>query len=101
MTYYSDSTERAELVAGLRELAAFLEMSPDVPAPRWADVMAFPRNDTAEQDRAEIDVIAASIGVETRDNGRGHYTASLFFGPVEYRAIAISKDSGINDSEGA
>lgn len=101
MIYYSDSTERAELIAGLRDVATFLERSPDVPAPRWADVMVFPRNETAAEDRAEIDVIAARIGVETHHNGRGHYTASLFFGPVEYRVIAISKNEDSDAKDGA
>jgi hypothetical protein len=91
MTYYADSTERTRLIAGLRDLATFLENSPDVPAPRWADVMVFPHNDTDDTNRAEIDAIASRIGAETSDNGRGHYAACRFFGPVEYRAVAISK----------
>lgn len=101
MTYYADSTERTKLIAGLRDLATFLESSPAVPAPRWAQVMVFPHNSTDEENRAEIDMIAARISAETDDNGRGHYTASLFFGPVEYRAIAISKDEDRDDKGGA
>jgi hypothetical protein len=99
MTYYADSTERTRLITGLRDLAAFLESSPDVPAPRWADVMVFPRNGTDDRNRAEIDAIASRIGAETSDNGQGHYTASRFFGPVEYRAIAIDKNTPA-DSDG-
>lgn len=97
MTYYADSTERTRLIAGLRDLAAFRESSPDVPTPRWADVMVFPHNSTDDGNRAEIDVIASRIGAETSENGGGHYTASRFFGPVEYRAVAISEHD--NDDE--
>jgi hypothetical protein len=97
MTYYADSTERARLTAGLRDLAAFLENSPDAPAPRWADVMVFPHNSSDEENRAEIDAIAARIGTEPQ-TVCGHYIASRRFGPVEYRAVAIPHD---NDAEGA
>jgi hypothetical protein len=99
MTYYADPAERTRLIAGLRDLAAFLEGSPDVPAPRWADVLVFPHNGMDDENRAEINVIAARIGAETSDNGRGHYTASRLFGPVEYRAVAIARRKN-NDPEG-
>lgn len=96
---YADSDQRQELITGLRDLATFLERSPDVPAPRWTDVMVFPSNGTDDRNRAEIDAIASRIGTETSDNGQGHYTASRFFGPVEYRAIAIDKNTPA-DSDG-
>ena len=42
MSYYANSEERAGLIAGLRDLAQFLDQNPDVPAPRWADLLVFP-----------------------------------------------------------
>jgi hypothetical protein len=54
-------------------------------------VFTFPCGGTCAETRAEIDSIAARIGVSACDNGRGHYVAARYFGPVEYRAVAICK----------
>jgi hypothetical protein len=92
MAYYANEHERSRLIAGLYELATFLQDHPDVPSPRWADVMVFPPDGTEEEMRAEVDSIAARIGAEVTDwiKDRGHYTASRNFGPVQYRAVAIN-----------
>ena len=95
MTCYADPGERARLVAGLLDLAIFLKTSPDVPAPRYADVLLFPPDGTDAERRQEIDVIAARIGAEAQ-TVCGHYIASRRFGPVQYRAVAIPHD---NDTE--
>jgi hypothetical protein len=88
---YSNAEERSSLIAGLRDLADFLEGDPEVPAPRWADVMVFPPHGTDVELKAEIDAIAALIGAEISDQTaeNGHYTASRKFGPVEYKAVGI------------
>jgi hypothetical protein len=87
---YADTTERQAFIAGLRELAEFLETSPDVPAPEYGtDVLVFPPFVSDEEKRREVDLIASRIGSETVTSRGGHYSASLRFGPVEYRAIAI------------
>jgi len=88
---YASAGERGSLIAGLRALARFLEDHPDVPAPRWADVMVFPPGGTDREAQAEVDTIAALIGSEVKDDtaSKGHYTSSRSFGPVEYRAVAI------------
>jgi hypothetical protein len=98
---YANADERGRLIDGLRALADFLQDHPDVPAPRWADVYVFPLRGTDEQMRAEIDQIAARIGAEPADDaGSGHYAAARLFGPVQYRAVAISKNPDNNDGEG-
>jgi len=91
-SYYANADERARLIAGFRALADFLQDHPDIPAPHCADVMFFPPDATDEQMRAEIDQIAARIGAVPidRTGAGGHYAASRSFGPVEYRAVAIS-----------
>ena len=89
MTYYASDDERDRLIGGLRALAQFLQDHPDIPAPRWTDVLVFPPDGSDEQQRAEIDVIASRIGTETRESARGHYSCSISFGPVKYRAVAI------------
>ena len=86
---YAGNSERAALIGGFRELADYLESNPDVPAPGYSDVLAFPPDGECAGMRAEIDVIAERIGVEARETAGGHYVATRSFGPVEYRAVAI------------
>jgi hypothetical protein len=87
--------ERSQFVAGLRQLADFLEARTDVPAPRWADVHVFAVSFTDDEMRREIDAVAALIGSEVDDGTaeRLNYTASRNFGPVQYRAVAIPSTS--------
>jgi hypothetical protein len=91
MSYYANSEERDRLIAGLRQLAEFLDQNPQVPAPRSTDLLVFPPNGSDAEMFAEIDAIAGRIGAVASDAGspRGHYTAVRSFGPVEYRAVAI------------
>ncbi len=97
---YASQDERNRLIDGLRALAKFLHDHPDVPAPRWTDVLVFPLDGTDEEKRAEIDVIASRIGVEPREIVSGHYSTSLSFGPVQYRAVAICERPDESDEEG-
>jgi hypothetical protein len=92
---YANAEERNSLIAGLRDLADFLEGNPEVPAPRWTDVMVFPSTSTDSGMRTEIDGIATLIGAEIDDQttDHGHYTTSRGFGPVQYRAVAIPSSS--------
>ena len=92
VTYYASDDERDRLIGGLHALAQFLHDHPDIPAPRWADVLVFPPDGPDEQQRAEIGVIASRIGTETGESARGHYSCSISFGPVEYRDVAIPVD---------
>lgn len=98
---YANPTQRQALISGLRELADFLESNPEVPAPSDSTVFTFPPNVDWTGMRAEIDAIAASLGVTARLTGGGHYVASRSFGPVEYRAVAIppKNDSDNTESE--
>lgn len=88
---YANSTERGALIRGLRTLADYLESNPEVPAPSYADVFIFPPDGADPERHAEIDVIAAQIR-ETPETVCGHYVVSRFFGPVQYRAVAIPHD---------
>jgi hypothetical protein len=90
---YADTAQRAALIGGLRALADYLESNPEVPAPSYSDVFTFPPGGTCAKARAEIDSIAARIGVSACDNASGHYVAARSFGPVEYRAVAICKQN--------
>jgi|GraSoi2013_115cm_1033766.scaffolds.fasta_scaffold49820_2 hypothetical protein len=91
MNYYANDEQRVRLVAGLRDLADFLDQNPDVPAPWEADLLVFPPEASDAEMFAEIDSIAELIGSDASDNGspHGHYSAVRSFGPVHYRAVAI------------
>jgi hypothetical protein len=68
-----------------------LEDHPDVPAPRWTDVLVFPPGSTDREAQREVDAIATLIGSAVSDEtaADGHYTTSRGFGPVQYCAVAI------------
>ena len=69
------------MIRGLRELAALLESWPDLPAPYTVDVLVFPPDGTDAEICAEVDRIAALLGVAVQDATaqRAHYTASKSF----------------------
>jgi hypothetical protein len=94
---YADSTERAAFISGLRALADYLESNPAVPAPIYSTVHTFPPDGDWAAMRADIDAIAAPLGVIAYRTAGGHYVATRSFGPVEYRAVAIPRRD--NESE--
>lgn len=87
---YADMDQRPRLIAGLRALAAYLEVHPEVPAPTSTELMVFARGSDQAM-RAEIDRISALIGSETYgdDLSNRHYHATRDFGPVTYSAVAV------------
>jgi hypothetical protein len=91
MIHHANSAERGRLITGLRQLSDFLDQNPDLPAPRYAEVIVFPARGSNAEMFAEIDVIARQIGATASDTGSpaGHYSAARGFGPVRYRAVAI------------
>ena len=91
MNYYGNDEERVWLIAGLRDLADFLDQNPEVPAPSGTDVFVFPIEASDAEMFAEIDTIAQLIGSTPSDanSERGHYGAVRNFGPVQYSAVAI------------
>ena len=103
MNYYANEEERTRLIAGLRDLAEFLNENPDVPAPRRAEMLVFPPEGTDAEMFAEVDAIAGRIGVTASDAGSpaGHYSAVLGFGPVQYGAVAIPGSARRDDGEGS
>ena len=91
MNYYANNEERVRLIAGLRDLAEFLDQNPDVPLPRRTDLLVFPPVGSDAEMFTEIDAIAWHIGATASDadSPAGHYSAYRDFGPVQYRAVAI------------
>lgn len=52
---------------------------------------------------AEIDLIAEHLGVTAsgHDNPADHYVACRYFGPVQYRAVAIPNAARLHQDEEA
>ncbi|MFC6086797.1 hypothetical protein [Sphaerisporangium aureirubrum] len=86
------TNDRAAYIAGLRDLADFLDTNPDIPTP-CQDVTAYYLPDTAPdpQMRADVDKIATYLGSQIDASGLpgGHYRTQINFGPVQYRAVAV------------
>jgi hypothetical protein len=98
MNYYGNDEERVRLIAGLRDLADFLDQNPAVPAPQETSVLVFPVEASDAEMFAEINTIARLIGsvASHADSPRGHYSAARNFGPVHYRAVAIPRSARRN-----
>jgi hypothetical protein len=91
-----DMFARAQTIAGLRQLADYLEDHPGLPVKEFGleyNVYADTRNDTDADaaGRAWVDQIAVVLGATpTDDSARdGHYWVSTTFGRVSYRAVHI------------
>jgi hypothetical protein len=96
---FANPTERAHLIRGFHGLADYLESIPELPAPVYSTVYAFPSRGDWPGMCADIDVIAAFLRVPAGITGGGHYVAVRAFGPVEYRAVAIPPGNGRQESE--
>lgn len=85
---------RAEFTAALRQLADYLDTHPSLPVPYGdcAAVIPTPDGTTDAERRAEVDRIAAVLGVEPEDNADGsHHVAEVKFGGrVRYAVAAIT-----------
>src|ERR1700727_328634 len=96
---YSDPTERSAFISGLRALADYLESNQEVPAPSYSPVYTFPADGDWPVMCAEIDAVAAPLGVTASRTPGGHYVAVRAFGPIEYRAVAIPSRSNSEQGE--
>ncbi|MBN6056409.1 hypothetical protein JYK22_31060, partial [Nonomuraea sp. RK-328] len=86
--------DRTAIVTGLRRLADFLDAHPDIPVSATAPLYHFTRGGSDADQRAEIDQIAVRLGSPVEDETEyGHYTTAISFGPIEYRAIAITAEA--------
>ncbi|GAB2450879.1 hypothetical protein GCM10027187_18440 [Streptosporangium sandarakinum] len=81
---------RTDLARGLVSLAVFTLTHRDVPVPSVVTVTHYAKG-SDEEIRAEIDRIAALLGVATDpgDADQNHYTTAVNFGPVTYQAVGI------------
>ena len=91
----TSGADRAALIQGLIDLAAFLETHPGVPVASYegciarVDLMVFPQGTMTERCEG-VDAIASLIGEAAgTPQGMGNYLTTRHFGPVSYRAVAI------------
>jgi len=84
--------ERYRLIDGLRRLADFLEANPALPtAFSEAAVTYFPEGTDDDATRSEVDRIASLMDASPHSEAGGeHYVVAQDFGPVSYRAVAIT-----------
>lgn len=85
---------REEFITGLRQLADFLTVNPDVPVPSGrVDIQVSVIHGSDEEKRAFVDRAALAMGAETfHPYGSGsHWEAGLRFGPVHLFAVAVTE----------
>jgi hypothetical protein len=83
---------RGQITTGLRQLADYLDAHPAIPvAPYGWDLIVSTHCDNDPEGMAEVDRIAAILGVQPEDDtpDGGHYTARKVFGPIAYYAFHI------------
>ncbi|WP_424536810.1 hypothetical protein ACOZ38_44425 [Sphaerisporangium viridialbum] len=88
----TDTARRTAFIAGLRDLAAFIEANPAIPVPTDPAIITYyPAQATDAALRAEVDRIATLFGthVDRRVLPHGLYATARRFGPVHYEATAI------------
>lgn len=75
---------RADYIAALRSLAAWLEANPDVAVPYAGDVSLPLTNNPA------VEAFATAAGVEAVTDKDGNMRASVQFGPISYYAYGYA-----------
>ncbi len=99
MPMTTDPAARDAFIGGLRDLADFLAVNPDVPVstfPVEIKVQPYGMHGTDEEKAREIDAFAAAAGVEVLDERdstgyfSGRYSAARTFGPVTYETFAYT-----------
>jgi hypothetical protein len=88
-------TRAAEVADALAAFAGFITEHPELPLSKYGAMTYHVHGDTDEQQRAEIDRIAAILGVKPEETSNGtHYKAEREFGPgVTYEAISIDREA--------
>ena len=87
-------TARSEYIAGLRELADYLEAHPAIPVPTVVpQVTVYTGTDTHTGGdgvgRAIVDQAAATFGTGVHVSSSGHCEATRKFGGLAYRILCI------------
>jgi hypothetical protein len=85
-------SERAELIRGLFQLAAWVADHPELPVPAVRAVIWPVRRDEFSSACGEVDRVAAAFDVEPKLSN-GQYAMEAGFGPVDVGSLAISAEA--------
>jgi len=80
----SSQDNRTEYIAGLRDLADWLEQNPETAVPAVADILLPLMTNEA------VEAHAASNGLEVRYDSAGNASAVSQFGPIIFRAYGYA-----------
>ncbi|WP_328321820.1 hypothetical protein OHA70_25425 [Kribbella sp. NBC_00382] len=84
--------ERAALIRGLFELAAFVADHPEVPLPR-VEAFVVPGCGDYVADVDLVNEVAEALGVTAGFGTGAHYSAKRQFGPVKFTSAAITQEA--------
>ena len=91
---WTETENRNAVIDGLRALADFLVEHPDMPVPRYPELMVNVIAASDEEERAEVDRIAGILDVTPALNAaETHYRARAAFGPLEVTVVAITEQA--------
>ena len=93
--FSTDPANRGQYIAGLRELADFLDAHPDVPVPLYGTTITVNADSTDTGGKAQVDAAAEQLGTPVHDDtdDSGHYSTIRAFGRIGYDIVAISDAS--------
>jgi hypothetical protein len=90
---FASPEHRARFIAGLRELADYLDTHGDVPVPDYPHLLVHVDGGSDAEERQAVDAAARGLGTRAAESlpGSGHYKARRDFGPLKYEVLAISR----------
>jgi hypothetical protein len=90
MFYSTDPEDRAEFIASLEKLAAFLAGNPAVPVPMYGAEITLHADSYEDGGKEQVEHIARQLCVHVFDDTPdGHYTAYRTFGRIGYGVASI------------
>jgi hypothetical protein len=90
---FASPDQRARFIAGLRDLADYLDAHDDVPAPTRPHITVHADGASDAGERQAVDAAARGLGTQAAEPlpGSGHYKTRRDFGPLGYEVLAISR----------
>src|SRR6266566_3784119 len=88
----ADLVARIQVIDGLRQFADYLDYHPDVPVCEFGwDLNNYPLDPDESARRAEVDRVAAILGVPPDDQTHdgGHYKVAKTFGRITYQHVCV------------
>ena len=99
MANYANASQRSQLIAGLRDLAQYLESNPDVPAPGAGRLFTSFRPTAPTTSSARKSTLSPRVSAFSRASSRPAITSFPVTSARRYRANAIDRDPDDSDGE--